>query len=175
VTFEFMLWRWRRSYLRQGGDLATFRSLFGEQALIETDAEMLTPAGRSSSPLGEPRPVRVLFIIARRDRLMCATLKDSFAKYADIDVILDRRQAQRRRQTLPPKWTAECENGARSTSTPSSGGFGGWSWSREPTRRELGSSVEASSATQPGADPAGVLRRHPPLKSDTARAGQVSR
>jgi hypothetical protein len=32
---------------------------------------------------------------------MYATLKESFAKHADIDVILDRRQAQRRRQTLP--------------------------------------------------------------------------
>jgi hypothetical protein len=33
---------------------------------------------------------------------MYATLKESFAKHADIDVILDRRQAQRR-QTLPPE------------------------------------------------------------------------
>jgi len=47
-----MLWRWRRAYLPQQGGLATFRSLFGEQALIETDAEMMTPAARSSSPLG---------------------------------------------------------------------------------------------------------------------------
>ena len=45
----------------------------------------------------------VLFIIARRDPLMYATLKESFAKHAEIDVILDRRQAQRRRQTLPPE------------------------------------------------------------------------
>jgi hypothetical protein len=34
---------------------------------------------------------------------MYATLKESFAKHAEIDVILDRRQAQRRRQTLPPE------------------------------------------------------------------------
>lgn len=44
---------------------------------------------------------RALFIIARRDPLMYTTLKESFAKHADIDVILDRRQAQRRRQALP--------------------------------------------------------------------------
>jgi len=47
--------------------------------------------------------MRVLFIIARRDPLMYATLKESFAKHADIDVILDRRQAQRRRQTFSPE------------------------------------------------------------------------
>jgi len=44
---------------------------------------------------------RALFIIARRDPLMYTTLKESFAKHADIDVILDRRRAQRRRQALP--------------------------------------------------------------------------
>ena len=44
---------------------------------------------------------RALFIIARRDPLMYTTLKESFAEHADIDVILDRRRAQRRRQALP--------------------------------------------------------------------------
>ena len=34
---------------------------------------------------------------------MYATLKESFAKYADIDVVHDRRLAQRRGQTLPPE------------------------------------------------------------------------
>lgn len=48
------------------------------------------------------RPVRrILLIVARGDPLMYATLKQSFAGYAGIDVILDRRHTQRRRLVLP--------------------------------------------------------------------------
>jgi hypothetical protein len=50
----------------------------------------------------EPRPARrMLFIIARGEPLMYATVKESFSRHADIDVILDRRHAQRRRLVLP--------------------------------------------------------------------------
>jgi len=44
---------------------------------------------------------RFLFIIARRDPFLHGSLKDRFADHADIDVILDRRHAQRRRQVIP--------------------------------------------------------------------------
>ena len=43
---------------------------------------------------------RNLFIIARRDPVTYATLKKSFARHADFDVILDRRHTQRRRRVL---------------------------------------------------------------------------
>jgi hypothetical protein len=43
----------------------------------------------------------MLFIIARGEPLMYATVKESFSRHADIDVILDRRHAQRRRLVLP--------------------------------------------------------------------------
>lgn len=42
-----------------------------------------------------------LFIIARRGPQTYATLKERFASHSDIDVILDRRHAQRRRTALP--------------------------------------------------------------------------
>ena len=44
---------------------------------------------------------RTLFIIARRVPLMYESLKQSFAGHADIDVILNRRRRERRRQTIP--------------------------------------------------------------------------
>ena len=44
---------------------------------------------------------RHLFIIARRVPQMYESLKDSFARHADIDVILDRRRRERRWQILP--------------------------------------------------------------------------
>jgi hypothetical protein len=44
---------------------------------------------------------RTLLIIARHDPLTYRTLKQSFAGHADIDVVLDRRCAQRRRLVLP--------------------------------------------------------------------------
>jgi hypothetical protein len=44
---------------------------------------------------------RNLVIITRHDPLTYATMKQSFARHADIDVILDRRHAQRRRRVLP--------------------------------------------------------------------------
>ena len=44
---------------------------------------------------------RILIIIARCDPLMYATLKQSFARHADIDVIFDRRHRERRWQTMP--------------------------------------------------------------------------
>jgi hypothetical protein len=34
---------------------------------------------------------------------MYVTLRAGFANYPNIDVVLDRRRAQRRRQTLPPE------------------------------------------------------------------------
>jgi len=44
---------------------------------------------------------RILLIVARDHPLTYATLKQSFAGRAHIDVILDRRHAQRRRLVLP--------------------------------------------------------------------------
>jgi hypothetical protein len=44
---------------------------------------------------------QILLIVARGDPLAYATLKQSFAGHAHIDVILDRRHAQRRRLVLP--------------------------------------------------------------------------
>ena len=44
---------------------------------------------------------RHLFIIARRVPRMYEELRQSFAGHADIDVILDRRRRERRRQTIP--------------------------------------------------------------------------
>ena len=45
--------------------------------------------------------LRHLLIIARRDPLMYETMKRSFAGYADVDVVLDRRHRERRWQTIP--------------------------------------------------------------------------
>jgi hypothetical protein len=42
-----------------------------------------------------------LLIIARRDPLMYETMSRSFAGHADIEVVLDRRRRERRRQTIP--------------------------------------------------------------------------
>jgi hypothetical protein len=44
--------------------------------------------------------LRHLLIIARRDPVMYATTKRSFAGHTDIEVVLDRRRGERRRQTL---------------------------------------------------------------------------
>jgi len=44
---------------------------------------------------------RHLLIIARRVPLMYEALKQSFARHADIDVILDRRRRERRWQAIP--------------------------------------------------------------------------
>jgi hypothetical protein len=44
---------------------------------------------------------RHLLIIARRVPLMYETLKQSFARHGDIDVILDRRRRERRWQAMP--------------------------------------------------------------------------
>ena len=44
---------------------------------------------------------RHLFIIARRVPQMYESLKDSFARLGDIEVILDRRRRERRWQILP--------------------------------------------------------------------------
>jgi hypothetical protein len=46
---------------------------------------------------------RFLFIVARRDPVAYVRLKSGFVNYPDIDVALDRRRGQRRRQTLPPE------------------------------------------------------------------------
>jgi hypothetical protein len=42
-----------------------------------------------------------LLIIARRVPLMYETLKQSFARHGDIDVVLDRRRRERRWQAIP--------------------------------------------------------------------------
>ena len=44
---------------------------------------------------------RHLLIIARRDPRMYETMSRSFAGHADIEVVLDRRRGERRRQTVP--------------------------------------------------------------------------
>jgi hypothetical protein len=44
---------------------------------------------------------RHLLIIARRVPLTYEALKQSFARHADIDVILDRRRRERRCQAIP--------------------------------------------------------------------------
>ena len=44
---------------------------------------------------------RHLLIIARRVPLMYETLRQSFGRHADIDVILDRRRRERRWQAIP--------------------------------------------------------------------------
>jgi hypothetical protein len=44
---------------------------------------------------------RHLLIIARRVPLMYESLKQSFARHGDIDVILDRRRRERRWQVIP--------------------------------------------------------------------------
>lgn len=44
---------------------------------------------------------RELWIIARRVPVTYATVKQKFSGQADIEVILDRRHAQRRRAVLP--------------------------------------------------------------------------
>lgn len=44
---------------------------------------------------------RHLLIIGRGVPLMYESLKQSFAGHADIDVVLDRRRRERRRQTIP--------------------------------------------------------------------------
>lgn len=44
---------------------------------------------------------RFLLIVARGDSLIHETLTQVFADYPDVDVILDRRYAERRRWTFP--------------------------------------------------------------------------
>jgi len=46
---------------------------------------------------------RALLIVARHDPLMYSNLKRIFAKDRDIEVVLDRRQQQRRRRSLQPQ------------------------------------------------------------------------
>jgi len=44
---------------------------------------------------------KYLFIVARRVPMTYATMRDTCRRYDDIEVILDRRHAQRRRLALP--------------------------------------------------------------------------
>jgi hypothetical protein len=75
---------------------------------------------------------RILLIVARGDPLMYATLKQSFAGYAGIDVILDRRLVPRRRLVLPTEVDRRLRE-RRSFNIDALLRQLGWSWSREPT------------------------------------------